>query len=84
MARALKNLRESRMLKRNEMSTNIKELKTIYLVVTLVVRISKTPLEPVAFDTHARVVVSKLYDATNMQTKKTRPHFSRVSFGEIL
>ena len=34
--------------------------------------------------THARVVVSKLFDVTNMQTKKTRAHFSRVSFGEIL
>ena len=37
-----------------------------------------------ASDTHARVVVSKLFDVTNMQTKKTRAHFSRVSFGEIL
>ena len=37
-----------------------------------------------ASDTHARVVVSKLYDVTNMQTKKTRAHFSRVSFDEIL
>ena len=36
------------------------------------------------FDTHARVVVSKLYDVTNMQTEKTHAHFSRVSFGEIL
>ena len=36
-----------------------------------------------AFDTHACVVVSKLYDVTNMQKKKTRSHFSRVSFGEI-
>ena len=35
-------------------------------------------------DTHARVVVSKLYDVTDMQTKKTHAHFSRVSFGEIL
>ena len=30
------------------------------------------------------VVVSKLYDVTDMQTKKTRAHFSRVSFCEIL
>ena len=37
-----------------------------------------------ASDTHTRVVVSKLYDVTNMQTQKTRTHFSRVSFGEIL
>ena len=37
-----------------------------------------------ASDTHAHVVVSKLYDVTNMQTEKTRAHFSRVSFGEIL
>ena len=36
-----------------------------------------------AIDTHACVVVSKLYDVTNMQTKKTRAHFSRVSFGEF-
>ena len=35
-------------------------------------------------DTHARGVVSKLYDVTDMQTKKTRAHFSRVSFSEIL
>ena len=31
-----------------------------------------------------RVVVSKLYDVTNMQTKKTRANFFRVSFSEIL
>ena len=37
-----------------------------------------------AIDAHACVVVSKLYDVTNTQTKKTRAHFSRVSFGEIL
>ena len=36
-----------------------------------------------ASDTHARVVVSKLYDVTNMQKKETRAHFSHVSFGEI-
>ena len=37
-----------------------------------------------AIDTYACVVISKLYDVTNMQMKKTRVHFSRVSFGEIL
>ena len=36
-----------------------------------------------ASDAHARVVVSKLHDVTNMQMKKTRAPFSRVSFGEI-
>ena len=36
-----------------------------------------------ASDTHARVVVSKLYDVTKMQKKETRAHFSHVSFGEI-
>ena len=34
-------------------------------------------------DTHACVVVSKFYDVTNMRTKKTRDHFSRISFGEF-
>ena len=37
-----------------------------------------------AIDAHACVVVSKLYNVTNMQMKKTRSHLSRVSFGEIL
>ena len=32
----------------------------------------------------AHVVVSNLFDVTNMQTQKTRAHFTRVSFGEIL
>ena len=34
-------------------------------------------------DTHACVVVSKFYDVTNMRTKKTRAHFSHISFGEF-
>ena len=37
-----------------------------------------------AIDVHACVVISKLYDVTNMQTKKTHAHFSCVSFSEIL
>ena len=37
-----------------------------------------------ASDTYARVVVSKLYDVTKMQTKETRAHFSHASFGESL
>ena len=39
---------------------------------------------PRVVDTHAHVVISKFYDVTNMQTKKTLAHFSGVSFGEIL
>ena len=37
----------------------------------------------VGSDKHARVVVSKFYEVTNMQKKKTPAHFSRVSFGEM-
>ena len=35
-----------------------------------------------ACDTHARVVVAKLYDVTKMQKKETRAHFCHVSFDE--
>ena len=61
----------------------MEELKTIYRFV----RISNKR----AFDTHERVLVSKLYvivyklhGVTKMQTKETGAHFSHVSFGEIL
>ena len=37
-----------------------------------------------ASDKFTCVVVSKLYDVTNMQMRKTRAYLSRVSFGEIL
>ena len=36
-----------------------------------------------AIDVHACMVISKSYDVTNVQTKKTRAHFSHVSFSEI-
>ena len=36
-----------------------------------------------AIDTHACVIVSRLYDVTNKQTKKTRAHFSRVSLVKL-
>ena len=46
--------------------------------------LSNAPMTPWVIDTHARVVVSKFYGVTKMQTKKTWAHFSRVSFCEIL
>ena len=51
---------------------------------TILLPLKRAKWRQKAIDAHACVVVSKLYDVTNMQTKKTRAHFSRVSFGEIL
>ena len=51
---------------------------------TILLPLKRAKWHQKAIDVHACVVVSKLYDVTNMQTKKTRAHFSRVSFGEIL
>ena len=51
---------------------------------TILLPLKRAKWRQKANDAHACVVVSKLYNVTNMQTKKTRSHFSRVSFGEIL
>ena len=65
-----KSARKSRAIKGTEMSTSTAS--------------SFEHTSQWASDTHARVAVSKLYRVTNMETKKTRAHFSRVSFGEII
>ena len=51
---------------------------------TIVLPLKRVKWHQEAIDTHACVVVSKVYDVTNMQKKKTRAHFSCVSFGEFL
>ena len=51
---------------------------------TILLPLKRAKWRQKTIDSHACVVVSKLYDVTNMHVKKTRAHFSRVSFGEIL
>ena len=51
---------------------------------TIVLPLKRVKWHQEAIDTHACVVVSKVYDVTSMQNKKTRAHFSCVSFGEFL